>query len=105
MRRLITGRHLKYIKHRVDALDKENLMSKYTLIESDIEFDKAEFVAYEVKFVAKPDGGCLLKMTSEYHTKGDAELNEDVIKKGKEKALGLVKAIGEYLRANPDVCA
>ena len=100
-----TGSHIKYLKHRIDALDKENMTCKYTLIESDIKFDKVEFVVYEVKFVAKVDGGCVLKMTSEYHTKEGAELSEDDIKKGKEKAIGLSKAIGEYLVANPDVCA
>ncbi|XP_030463070.1 major allergen Pru ar 1-like [Syzygium oleosum] len=99
------GGHLKFLKHRIDALDTENLVCKYTLIEGDVVFNKIESVAYEVKFLASSDSGCVCKMTSEYHTKGDVELKEEDIKQGKEKAMGLYKVVEEYLLANPDVYA
>ncbi|KAF8013942.1 hypothetical protein BT93_I1719 [Corymbia citriodora subsp. variegata] len=99
------GGHLKYLKHRIDALDAENLMCKYTLIEADVVFDKIESVAYEVKFEASGDGGCVCKMTSEYHTKAGVELKEEDIKQGKDKAMGLYKVVEEYLLANPSVYA
>ncbi|XP_039155348.1 major allergen Pru ar 1-like isoform X2 [Eucalyptus grandis] len=95
---------IKYTKHKIDALDVENCYCKYTLIESGIQFDKIDFVVYEVKFIVA-DGGCVCKMTSEYHAKEGCELKEDDIKQGKEKAMGLVKTVEEYLLANPDVCA
>ncbi|XP_030463169.1 major allergen Pru ar 1-like [Syzygium oleosum] len=99
------GGHLKFLKHRIDALDTENLVCKYTLIEGDVIFEKIELVVYEVKFLASGNGGCVCKMTSEYHTKGDVELKEEEIKQGKEKAMGLYKVVEEYLLANPDVYA
>ncbi|XP_010028226.2 pathogenesis-related protein STH-21 [Eucalyptus grandis] len=99
------GGHLKYLKHRIDAIDIENLVCKYTLIDGDVVFDKIEFVAYEVKFEGSSDGGCMCKMTSEYHTKAGAELKEEDIKQGKDKAMGLYKVVEEYLLANPDVYA
>ncbi|KAI6692969.1 hypothetical protein NL676_020679 [Syzygium grande] len=99
------GGHLKFLKHRIDALDTENLVCKYTLIEGDVIFEKIELVVYEVKFSASNDGGCVCKMTSEYHTKGDVELKEEDIKQGKEKAMGLYKVVEEYLSANPDAYA
>ncbi|OWM88112.1 hypothetical protein CDL15_Pgr016685 [Punica granatum] len=83
------GGHLKWLKHRINAIDTERLMRKYTLIESDIVFDKIESVVYEVKFEASGDGGCVCKMTSEYHLKAGAELKEEDIKQGKDKAMGL----------------
>ncbi|XP_030474607.2 major allergen Pru ar 1-like [Syzygium oleosum] len=95
---------IKYTKHKIDALDVDNCYCKYTLIESGINFDKIDFVVYEVKFIAA-DGGSVCKMTSEYHAKEGCELKEDDIKQGKDKATGLVKTIEEYLLANPDVCA
>lgn len=95
---------MKWVKHRIDVIDTENLVSKYTLIETGVEFDKIEFVSYEVKFEAC-DGGSLIKNTSEYHTKDGAELKEDDIKGGKDKAFGLYKVIEEYLITNPDVYA
>ncbi|KAL3722101.1 hypothetical protein ACJRO7_034456 [Eucalyptus globulus] len=99
------GGHLKYLKHRIDAIDIENLVCKYTLIDGDVVFDKIEYVAYEVKFEDSSDGGCMCKMTSEYHTKAGAELKEEDIKQGKDKAMGLYKVVEEYLLANPDVYA
>ncbi|XP_039154879.1 pathogenesis-related protein STH-21-like [Eucalyptus grandis] len=97
------GGHLKFLKHKIDALDTENLVCKYTLIEGDVIFDKIESIVYEVQFLASSNGGCVCKMTSEYHTKGDVELKEDDIKQGKEKAMGLYKVVEEYLLANPDI--
>ncbi|KAK3418027.1 hypothetical protein EUGRSUZ_H04009 [Eucalyptus grandis] len=96
--------HIKYTKHKIDALDVENFYCKYTLIESDIKFDKIKFIVYEVKF-ALANGGCVCKMTSEYHVEEGAELKEDDIKHGKDRAMGLFKTVEEYLLANPAVCA
>ncbi|XP_056168619.1 pathogenesis-related protein STH-21-like [Syzygium oleosum] len=93
--------HLKFLKRKIDALDTENLVCKYTLIEGDMIFDKIEKVVYGVQILASGNGGCVCKMTSEYHTKGDVELKEEDIKQGKEKAMGLYKVVEEYLLANP----
>ncbi|KAL3727744.1 hypothetical protein ACJRO7_032482 [Eucalyptus globulus] len=99
------GGHLKFLKHKIDFLDTENLVCKYTLIEGDVIFDKIEKVIYEVQFLASSNGGCICKMISEYHAKGDVELNEEDIKRGKEKAMGLYKVVEEFLLANPDAYA
>ncbi|KAI4338537.1 hypothetical protein MLD38_023584 [Melastoma candidum] len=99
------GGRMKYMRHRMDALDVDKLYCKYTLIGCDVKFDKVEYVVYEVRFEARPDGGCLCKMTSEYHGKAGEELNLEHIRQGKKKASGLFKALEQYLIANPDVCA
>ncbi|KAF7849545.1 hypothetical protein BT93_L0648 [Corymbia citriodora subsp. variegata] len=99
------GGHLKFLKHRIDALDTENLACKHTLIEGDVIFDKIELVVYEVQFLASDNGGCVCKMSSEYHTNRDVELKEEDIKQGKEKAMGLYKVVEEFLSANPDAYA
>ncbi|OWM88113.1 major allergen Pru ar 1-like [Punica granatum] len=99
------GGHLKWLKHRIDSVDVEKLVCKYTLIESDIAFDKIESVVYEVQFESSRDGGCVCKMTSEYHVKAGLELKEEDIKQGKDKAMGLYKVVEEYLAANPEAYA
>ena len=99
------GGHLKCLKHKIDTLDCDNLVCKYTLIEGDVIFDKIEFVVYEVKFEASSNGGCVCKMSSEYHAKAGVELKQEDIKQGKEKAMGLYKVVEEYLSANPDAYA
>nr|CAD33532.1 pathogenesis-related protein PR10A [Datisca glomerata] len=96
------GSEYKYMKHRIDVLDKENFIYSYTIIEGDAIGDKIEKVENEVKIEASPTGGSILKSTSKYYTKDDYELKEDEIKAGKEKALGLFKAIESYLLANPN---
>ncbi|PKI32316.1 hypothetical protein CRG98_047291 [Punica granatum] len=82
------GGHLKCFNHRIDSIDVEKLS-----------------VVYEVKFEASSDGGCVCKMTSEYHVKAGLELKEEDKKQGKDKAMGLYKVVEEYLAANPEAYA
>jgi len=98
------GAPFKYVKHRTDTLDLENFSSKYTLFEGDVLGDKLESVTYDAKIEAI-DGGCVCKLTSYYHTKGDIVLTEEEIKPGKERANEMFKKVEEYLLANPHVYA
>ncbi|MBA0854857.1 hypothetical protein Goshw_005948 [Gossypium schwendimanii] len=90
------------MKQKVEAVDKENFLYIYSVIESDALMNKLEKTTYETKLEAFPDGGSVCKTTSKYHTIGDFELKEERIKAGKEKASGIFKAIEAYLLANPD---
>lgn len=93
------------MKHRIDELDKVNLVCKYTMIEGDPLGDKLESIAYEVKFEAATDGGCICKMASKYITKADFEIKEEDIKEGKDSAIGIYKVVEAYLSENPQVYA
>jgi hypothetical protein len=99
------GSHFKYVKHRIDELDKGNLVCKYTMIEGDPLGDKFESIGYEVKFEAASDGGCICKMTSKYNTKGDFEIKEEDVKEGKESTIGIYKVVEAYLSENPQLYA
>ncbi|KAB1213901.1 Major allergen Pru ar 1 [Morella rubra] len=96
------GSQFKYVKHRIDEVDHANFAYGYSVIEGDALSDTLEKISYEIKIVASPDGGSVLKNTSKYHTKGDLEIKEDHIKAGKEKAAGLFKAVESYLLAHPE---
>ncbi|CAL8080363.1 unnamed protein product [Prunus armeniaca] len=96
------GSQYAYVKHRVDGIDKDNLSYSYTLIEGDALSDVIEKIAYDIKLVASPNGGSIVKTISHYHTKGDVEIKEEQVKAGKEKAAGLFKLVEAYLLANPD---
>ncbi|OMO98560.1 hypothetical protein COLO4_13812 [Corchorus olitorius] len=98
------GSQFKYVKHKIEGIDNENFTYKYSIIEGDALMHTLEKISYETKFVASPDGGSICKSTSKYFTIGDVEIKEEEIKAGKEKALGLYKAVEAYLLANPDVC-
>ena len=98
------GSQHKFVKQRIDAIDKENFTYRYTIIEGDVLTNTFESISYHVKIVASPDGGSICKTRSIYTTKGDAHISEDEIKAGKEKASQIIKAIEAYLLANPDYC-
>ncbi|KAL6186467.1 hypothetical protein ACLB2K_042587 [Fragaria x ananassa] len=71
------------------------------IIEGDAIGDKVEKISYEIKLVASPRGGSIIKSTSHYHCKGEVEIKEENVKAGKEKAAGLFKIIENHLLANP----
>ncbi|XVE82211.1 hypothetical protein DITRI_Ditri15bG0129300 [Diplodiscus trichospermus] len=90
------------MKQKVEALDKENFLYSYSVIEGDALMNKLEKITYETKLEPSATGGSVCKSTSKYYIIGDFELKEEGIKAGKEKALGMFKAIEAYLLANPD---
>ncbi|KAM3755638.1 hypothetical protein ACB098_02G054400 [Castanea mollissima] len=96
------GSHFKFLKHKIDAINKENFTYNYSVIEGGPLSDKIEKISYETKLVATPDGGSIFKSTSKYYAKDDFEIKEEQIKAGKEKAAGLFKSVEGYLLANPD---
>ncbi|KAL6535177.1 hypothetical protein OROMI_026551 [Orobanche minor] len=96
---------IKYVKHRIDSIKNDKYECEYTLIEGDVLGDKLEKVRHNMKFQTTEDGGCVIKVESEYHTKGDIELKDDDIKAGEEQALALYNACEAYLIANPNVFA
>ena len=96
------GSKFKYVKHIVDSIDHDNLTYCHSLIEGDVLLGKIEKISHETKVVASPDGGSIVKATLNYHTIGDAEIDEEYVKEGKEKASGMFKIVEGYLHANPD---
>ncbi|KAL3508137.1 hypothetical protein ACH5RR_033519 [Cinchona calisaya] len=96
------GSQYNSVKHQVDEIDKENFIYKYTIFEGDVLGDVIEKISYEIKILPSDDGGSIAKNTSTYYTKGDAKINEENIKSGKEKASGIFKAVEAYLITNPD---
>ncbi|KAL5541889.1 hypothetical protein UlMin_009599 [Ulmus minor] len=91
----------KYAKHRIDMLDKEALMCKYTLFEGDALMDKLEYVSYEVQFEGYGRGGCVCKLTSEYKAKEGIQIKEEDIEHGKDRAIGMYEVLEAYLMAHP----
>ena len=91
----------KSVTHRIDGLDKENFTYSYSIIEGGA-LDVFESISYHIKIVASPDGGCICKNRSIYKPKGDAQVSEEEIKAGKERASGIFKKVEAYLLANPD---
>ncbi|WCJ23364.1 Major allergen Pru ar 1 [Euphorbia peplus] len=97
------GSQFKYVKEKTEVIDKEKLIYSYTMFEGDFLIGKIEKITNEIKFEASSNGGSIIKSHSKYYTIGDYEIKQDEIKAGKNKSLGLFKAVEAYLLANPDV--
>ncbi|XP_065859593.1 major allergen Pru ar 1-like [Euphorbia lathyris] len=96
------GSQLKYVKERTDVVDKEKLTYSYTMFEGDVLMGILEKITNEIKFEPSPNGGSIIKSLSKYYTIGDYEIKQEEIKAGKDKSMGLFKAVEAYLLANPD---
>ncbi|XP_062150339.1 major pollen allergen Aln g 1 [Alnus glutinosa] len=96
------GSPFKYVKERVDEVDRVNFKYSFSVIEGGAVGDTLEKICNEIKIVAAPDGGSILKISNKFHTKGDHEINAEQIKIEKEKAVGLLKAVESYLLAHSD---
>ncbi|XP_061369325.1 major allergen Pru ar 1-like [Gastrolobium bilobum] len=101
----VEGGQVKIVKNRVDQMNEDTFTYNYTLIEGEALKDKFASIAHEIKFEATPDGGSINKITNKYYSKDDIELNEEEIKVGKEKVLGIYKVVETYLLQNPHVYA
>ncbi|EEF43033.1 major allergen Pru ar 1 [Ricinus communis] len=97
-----SGGESKYVKERVDAVDKDNLTYAYTMIEGDFTAGNIEKISNELKFEDTAAGGSLLKYLTRYHTIGDFELKQEDIQARKEMTMGMFKAVEAYLLANPN---
>ncbi|KAM7488112.1 hypothetical protein LguiB_025596 [Lonicera macranthoides] len=96
------GSQYKSVKHRVDGIDRDNFTYNYSIIEGDALMGILESISYVVKVETMGDGGSICKNSSTYNTIGDAQIKEEQIKGGKQKALLMFKAVEAYLLANPD---
>ncbi|EEF27220.1 major allergen Pru ar 1 [Ricinus communis] len=98
------GGEVKYIKTRVEATDKDNFTHCYSVIGGEPWMDGLEKTSYEIKVMASPDGGSIVKSISKYYPKEGCKINEERVKAGAEKAFGMFKAVEAYVLANPDAC-
>nr|CAA07327.1 pollen allergen Betv1, isoform at59 [Betula pendula] len=96
------GSPFKYVKERVDEVDHANFKYSYSMIEGGALGDTLEKICNEIKIVATPDGGCVLKISNKYHTKGNHEVKAEQVKASKEMGETLLRAVESYLLAHSD---
>ncbi|KAF2317551.1 hypothetical protein GH714_024407 [Hevea brasiliensis] len=105
---LYTGSELSHVKERIDAIDKKKLTYDYSVIGSDPALmNKAlDKISFRIEVESCPDGGSIFKRSSKSYATDGAEVNEEEIKAGQEKAMeafvGISRAFEAYILANPD---
>nr|KAJ0200777.1 hypothetical protein LSAT_V11C600327560 [Lactuca sativa] len=94
---------MKYVKHRIDALDEEKMLYAYTLVEGGEALkEKIHSISYEMKFEPNPNGGCIGNKISKYHVKEGFEIKEEEFQEGRLKDFGVFKVIEAFLLENPN---
>lgn len=84
-------------------VDKEKYVYSYSVYEGIALSDQPlEKISFEYKFVPTPEGGCIVKYTTKYYTKDEAELSDDYLEGGIQRSDGFNKAIEGFLLGNPD---
>ncbi|KAE9594933.1 putative START-like domain, Bet v I type allergen [Lupinus albus] len=99
------GDNIKHLKHRIDAIDKENLAYSYTVIEGDGVLEKVDSISHEIKFEPNAEEGSKTKNVSKYHPKAGVEIKEEDFKAIREEDSAILKVVEAYLVANPDAYA
>lgn len=82
---------------RIDALDKQALTSRNSIIGGDVLLGIIDKIENDLKFKPASGGGCIFKAISTYHTKGDAVVPEENIKFADVQRIQLFRAVEAYL--------
>ena len=88
-----------FVKERLDFIDHEKLELKITVIEGGDLGNKLEAATSHIKVESKGNGS-IVKLSGTYKAITGVDIAED-IKKVKEGFIKSVKAVEEYLAANP----
>jgi len=92
-----------FLKERVDEIDEEKMVYKYTTIEGGLLGKKLSSACFEVKLVPKKEGGCVATLICNYETLPGTPIDEGKAKEIKERSIGLLKKIEQYLLSNPNL--
>ncbi|KAK4759253.1 hypothetical protein SAY87_022384 [Trapa incisa] len=88
------------IKHITFAESRCPNFAESSWIEGDVLLNIFEKVSYEIKFEAH-HGGSVCKIKVKFFVVGDVQLDENELEEGKEKFVGLFRAVEGYVLANP----
>ncbi|KAK9139270.1 hypothetical protein Scep_008951 [Stephania cephalantha] len=99
------GGAYKHVKDRTDALDKENFVCKYTIVEGGSLGTTYKAASHTLEFKPAANGGTVFKATAEVEALDGQEYPKEEESKAKEGMVGVYKAVEAYLLANPTAYA
>ncbi|KAI5650873.1 hypothetical protein M9H77_36878 [Catharanthus roseus] len=97
------GFPVKNIKHRVEELDKDNMIYKYSIVDGETLMPGIESASYVIKI--EPSGtGSVCKQHTTFYTKADSNINQEEIKASNEEIAKMFnfKDVEAYVLANPN---
>eukprot|EP01018_Ginkgo_biloba_P028077 Gb_32854 [translate_table: standard] len=95
------NKHFSYVKDRVDEVDDDNFVYKYTTIEGGRVGTMVSTIKCEIKFEGMTEGGTKSTFTSEFDTLSDSLPPDAEVEEAKAASATMFKAVEAYLVANP----
>ncbi|KAB1213919.1 Major pollen allergen Bet v 1-D/H [Morella rubra] len=91
-----------YVKDRIELIDHEKHIFKYSVMEGGLVGVKLKSFAAEITFNSTAEGGCLAKLNIQYESLEGSLLSEEDVTSIKEGNMAMMKTVEAYLLANPD---
>lgn len=95
------NKDFRYFKEKVDEIDDEKMVFKFTIIEGGPLGTKLSALSFEVKVAPREEMGCVVTRITNYETNPTAEADERKLQGFKENAIPMFKKIDQYLVSNP----
>ncbi|KAG9459532.1 hypothetical protein H6P81_004040 [Aristolochia fimbriata] len=98
-------KHLTHVKNRIEAVDDDNRVVKFRVLEGKDIGTVLKSCVYELKMDETSEGGTKTTVKMDYDTVGDTPLSKDHAESMVDGILGQTKAIDAHLHANPTAYA
>eukprot|EP00253_Pinus_taeda_P005262 PITA_05262 len=97
-------RDYSFIKERVDEVDEQNFVYKFTIIGGGALGTKLSAANFVVKYVPRNEGGSVATWTINYETLSGVQSEYDGrVKEIKENSIAQMKKVEQYLLSNPNL--
>ncbi|XP_058075709.1 pathogenesis-related protein STH-2-like [Magnolia sinica] len=94
-----------YWKDRIDAIDDDKRVFKYSVIEGGLLGKKVKSTTFTLEFKGGIEGGSVCEFHGEFETVEGSVPKEEETKEMMENIVGMFKAVEGYLLANPNAYA
>jgi len=91
------------VKERVNEIDSENMVYKYSVIEGAGLGILLSSFSTEVKITPSEDGGCVVARTSNFEIIAGAQFDEGKAREMKETMYTMFNKVEQYLLSNPNL--
>ncbi|GLJ10575.1 hypothetical protein SUGI_0130960 [Cryptomeria japonica] len=92
-----------YVKERVEEVDEEKLVYRYSHVEGGLLGKRLASNSYEFKYIPKAGGGCICSYVIHFDTLPGIPPEEGKAKEIKQTSTALFRKIEAYLLANPNL--
>ncbi|GLJ10568.1 hypothetical protein SUGI_0130880 [Cryptomeria japonica] len=92
-----------YVKEKVEEVDEEKLVYRYSHVEGGLLGKKVSSATYEFKYTPKAEGGCICSYVVHFDSLPGVPQDDEKVKEIKDMSTALFKKIEAYLLANPNL--